>query len=180
MDAADDRDQVVGADVLEDERGRAGLDRLEELVLVLGDGEGDDARAGHLALDALGRLDAARGGQRQVEQDDVGSYCSTAMSNAPRRVLGLADDVEVRLALEDLAHAHAEQRVVVDQQDLGALVRVAPVGAAAPAIRAAVIGSIIFLDSSLPLGRSSAARACRRRDWFGWPVVSRADLTARA
>ena len=34
-DAADDRDEVVRADVLEDERGGAGLDRVEQRVLVL-------------------------------------------------------------------------------------------------------------------------------------------------
>ena len=43
-DATDDRDEIIRADVLEDERGGARLDRLEQLVLVLGDGKGDDAR----------------------------------------------------------------------------------------------------------------------------------------
>ena len=65
---------------------------------------------------------------------------STAMRERVAAVLGLADDVEVRLALEDLAHAHAEQRVVVDEQDLGPLLRVAPVRTAAPAIRSRVVG----------------------------------------
>ena len=58
-DAADDRDEVVRADILEDERGRAGLDRVEQGVLVLVDREHDDPGAGQLALDPLGRLDPA-------------------------------------------------------------------------------------------------------------------------
>ena len=64
---------------------------------------------------------------------------------ASRPILGLADDVEVRLALEDLAHAHAEQRVVVDEQDLGPLLGIASVGPAAPAIGPGVVGSVHFV-----------------------------------
>ena len=42
--AADDRHQVVRGDVLEDERRRAGLDGVEQGVLVLVDGQDDDSR----------------------------------------------------------------------------------------------------------------------------------------
>ena len=38
-------------------------------------------------------------------------------------VLGLAHDLEVGLALEQATHAHPEQGVVVDEQDLGDLAR---------------------------------------------------------
>ena len=41
---------------------------------------------------------------------------STRQVEGAAAVLGLADDLEVRLALEDVAHAHAEQGVVVDER----------------------------------------------------------------
>ena len=94
--------------------------------------------AGHFALDALRRVDAARRRQRQVEQDDVGRQLD-GHGEGVATVLGLADDVEVRLVTEYLAHAHAEQGVVVDEQDLRSLVRRASVGTAPPTIRPCVI-----------------------------------------
>src|SRR5262249_3593544 len=51
----------------------------------------------------------------------------------------LADDQEVRLALEDVAHADPEQRVVVDEKDPRLLARAATVGATPTPFRAAVI-----------------------------------------
>ena len=59
-DAPDDGDQVGRVDVLEDVRRGAGLDGVEQLVLVVVAGEHDDAGVRQLALQALGRLDAVR------------------------------------------------------------------------------------------------------------------------
>ena len=47
---------------------------------------------------------------------------SSAAIDAPRGVVGLADDVEVGLALEDVGDADAEQGVVVDDEDPDPLV----------------------------------------------------------
>jgi hypothetical protein len=105
--------------------------------LVLAHREGDDPGRRDLALDALGGLDAARRGQRQVEQHDVGRVVARGVERRPR-VLRLGDDVEVLFALQDLAHPDPEQRVVVDQQDLHAHIRVAPVWSSTTAIRAAI------------------------------------------
>src|SRR5450759_53504 len=71
-DAADDRNQVGRGHVLEDERGRACLDGVEESVLVLVDCQNDDPRRRQLALDSLCRLDATGRRQREVHQDDIG------------------------------------------------------------------------------------------------------------
>ena len=111
-----------GPDVLEDECGGAGLDGVEQRVLVLVDGEDDDPGRGQLALDALGRLDPARRRQRQVHEDDVGRRLERTVDRAPR-VLGLADDVEVRLAREDVGDPDPEQGMVVDDEDPGHLAR---------------------------------------------------------
>ena len=55
-------------------------------------------------------------GQREVHQDDVGRRLEGAVDGAPR-ILGLGDDLEVRLATEDVGDAHPEQGVVVDDED---------------------------------------------------------------
>ena len=49
------------------------------------------------------------------------SGCSAAASATASRAVGrLADDLEVGLGLEDHAEAHAQQLLVVDEQDRGA------------------------------------------------------------
>src|SRR5262249_45099597 len=59
---------------------------------------------------------------------------------------------EVVLALEDVAHADPEQRVVVDQQDLDPCVGTAPVGTAPSAVRTLVghchLPQLLFAGSS--------------------------------
>ncbi len=49
-------------------------------------------------------------------------------------ILRLADDLEVRLALQDRAHADANKGVVVDDQDPDPFADRAPVGAAPPTV----------------------------------------------
>src|SRR5438876_779018 len=56
--AANDGDQVARVDVLQDERSSPGLDRREQLVLVVGRSQHDDTCVRQLTFDALGRLDA--------------------------------------------------------------------------------------------------------------------------
>ena len=62
-----------------DERRRSRLDRVEQGVLVLVDGEHDDPRRGQLALDPLGRLDATGRRQRRSHEDDVGDVLERAI-----------------------------------------------------------------------------------------------------
>ncbi len=62
------------------------------------------------------RLDPVGARHADVHQDDVGREAR----GEPRRllaVLGLADDLEVGLALEDDAEAAADERLVVREQD---------------------------------------------------------------
>jgi hypothetical protein len=93
----------------------------------------------HFTLDPLRRLDAARGRQRQVEQHDVRAHLDSKRERVAA-VFGFADDVEVGLAFQDLAHPDPEQGVVVDQQDLGPLIGVSAVRAAPSAVGALVVG----------------------------------------
>ena len=97
-------------------------------------------------------------GQRQVEQDDVRGVQPGGVDGAAG-ILRLVDDVEVGLRFEDLAHPDAEQRVVVDEEDLHPLAGIATVGTAAPPVRAAVVARIHALPISLHSG--AAGRAVR-------------------
>ena len=100
-------------------------------------GEHDDPGRGQLALDPLGRLDPAGSRQREVHEDDVGRGLEGPVDRRPA-VVGLADDLEVRLAPEDVGDADPEEGVVVDDQDLRPLAVPRPIGAAAPAFRSRI------------------------------------------
>ena len=115
-------------------------------------GEHDDPGRGQLALDPLGRLDPAGRRQRQVHEDDVRRGLEGAIDRRPA-VVGLADDLEVRLALQDVADPDAEQRVVVDDQDPRPL----PVAPGDPVRRGAVPVRRVAhqLVSSAPIGIAS-------------------------
>src|SRR6185437_12263162 len=76
----------------------------------------DDGGRRVFAANALGGLETARCGQRQVHQDDV--WRGHARHLEPgTSVGGLADHVEVAFAAQDVRDAHAEEGVVVDDQD---------------------------------------------------------------
>ena len=105
-------------------------------------------------------------GQRQVEQDDVRRVQPGRVDGAAG-VVRLGDDLEVRLRVEDLAHADPEERVVVDEQDLDALRGVAPVGTATPPLRSRVVTrshrhpSPFTLAPPLEAGRTCAVASGR-------------------
>ena len=80
------------------------------------DGQHDDRRGRQLALDPLGRLDAAGRGQREVHQDDVGRRLQRAIDGAAG-IVGLGDDLEVGFAAQDVGDPHPEEGVVVDDED---------------------------------------------------------------
>ena len=77
---------------------------------------------------------------------------SRARSIARPAVVGLADDLEVGLALEDVADADAEQGVVVDDQDRGPFPVRSSIGAAPSAFWSAIAHQLV---SSAPTGIAS-------------------------
>ena len=109
-------------------------------------GEDDDPGRGQLALDPLGRLDAAGRRQGQVHQDDVRRRLERPIDRRPA-VVGLADDLEVGLPFEDVADPDPEQGVVVDDQDLRPLPVSASIRSAAAAFRSRISSSAGLLCS---------------------------------
>src|SRR6266508_59681 len=190
-DTPDDRDQVVRTDVLEDEGGGTRLDRIEQGVLVLVDRQDDDPGGRQLALDALGRLDAAGRGQREVHEDDVGR-CLDGEVECAAAVVGLTGDLEVGLLLEDVADADPEQGMVVDDEDLCLLADGPPVGSTPPPLgpavvhRAHLLSSPVGIDSTTtvpPAGRdrtSKRAPISSARSLMNWRPKLRRPRDATA
>ena len=108
--------EVVGLGVLEQEAARAGLDRGGDAVLVDEAREGDDLDRGVPGLD-LGRGgDPVHLGHQQVHDHDV--RCQFGGRRQRRQPVGrLADDLEVVVERQEVAHAATDHRVVVDEQD---------------------------------------------------------------
>ena len=139
-----------------------GLDGVEQGVLFLVLGEDDDPDRRQLALDPLGRLDAAGAGQGQIHEDDVGRGLEGELDGAPA-VVGLADDEEVGLALEQAAHAHPEQGMVVDEEQLG-LLHVASIGTTPTTLRTRVIHRTHELSFSSGTASRTTVPASGRED----------------
>ena len=91
-DLAQDRHELATRDALQDVAGGAGLDRGDEVVLVLGHGEHDDPRLG-AGVVGVGRRGDPAARHVDVEQGEVG----LELDDEPDRVSRdrrLADDVE--------------------------------------------------------------------------------------
>ena len=113
---ADRGGEVVGLGVLEEEPARAGLDRGRDPVLVDEARERDDLDRGMRALiSAVAAIPSMLGISRSITTT---SGRNSAAPPAPSAPSGrLADDLEVVVQREEVAHAAADHRMVVDEQD---------------------------------------------------------------
>ena len=114
---APDRDrQCVALDRLEQVAAGAAAQGRGEVVFVFADRQHQHARARGGLEQRRQRVDAVDAGQVVVEQDQVGlQRFGTAQRFAG--VARVADDLELRVALQQGRQAAPEQRVVVDDQD---------------------------------------------------------------
>jgi hypothetical protein len=79
--------------------------------------EHEDASVGRcLADDPAGGLDPIETGHADIHQHDVGAQ-ATRLRDRFLSIAGLADNVDVGLALEDQAEAASHQRLIVDDKD---------------------------------------------------------------
>jgi hypothetical protein len=104
---------LVQRDVLEQVAARAGPDRLEEILLLVADREDDDLGARGGLLDRPAGLDPVAAGHADVHQDDVGQRLGGLLDRL-RAVARLADQIDIRLALQDHLETAAEQGVIID------------------------------------------------------------------
>jgi hypothetical protein len=115
-DRTDRAGDLVDRDLLEQVARRAGLDRLVEVGLLVGDRQHHDLRARHDVLDRGAGLDPGAARHPHVHQDDVGEQ-GRGLGHRFGAVGRLADHLDVRLLAEDHLETTAEERVVVDDED---------------------------------------------------------------
>ena len=127
---------------------------------------------GQLALDPLRRLDAARGRQREVHQDDVGRR-SRGRVDRERPSSASPTISKSGSRSEDVRDADPEEGVVVDDEDPGPLVGAAPVRAAPPAVRPGIASCTALLSRSDGIvSRDDGAAAGRDRTSNAPPISS--------
>src|SRR5919107_791801 len=109
--------EVFRLDVLDEESGRAGAQRVEDVLVQAVVGQDHDVHPGQGRVrgDAPGRLDAVDDRHLNVEERDVGQVFFGQVQ-ALAAVGGLGHHLNVVLDLKEGAESAAEQRLVVDQQ----------------------------------------------------------------
>ena len=114
-DRAHRLDQPRRRCALEQEPGGARLERLVDGLVAVEGREDEDLRRRPARNDTPGRLEPVEPRHPDVHQHDVG----LELAHDPERlltVLGLTDDLDVLLRLEDHPEPGADQRLVVDDQ----------------------------------------------------------------
>jgi hypothetical protein len=112
----DGGDQVLGPGALQQEPGRAGAERSEDVLVVLERGHDQDAHVGVGGDDLARGGDAVEPGHADVHQHHVG----LEPRHAPDRLAavdGLPHHLDGRVARQDRPQPGAHEVVVVDQQD---------------------------------------------------------------
>jgi peptidoglycan/LPS O-acetylase OafA/YrhL len=109
--------QRAGVGALAEEAAGARAQSQDDVVVVLEGGEHEDLHAGEIVVggDAAGRLDPVHHGHPDVHEHDVGAGAAGQVDGLPA-VEGLADDVDVRLGVEDQPEARPDQGLVVGEQ----------------------------------------------------------------
>ena len=102
--------------VLEQERARARPERLVDVLVEVERRQHDDARARAAAGDLARRLDAVEARHADVHEHDVRAE-RVGLGDGLVAVARLADDLDVRLGLEDHPEAGADEALVVCEQD---------------------------------------------------------------
>ena len=112
---ADAGDQIVGGDVLQHVRLRAGLERARDLFVGVVGREHDDARPRVALADPANDLDAFHHRHPQIEQRHVGVMALVGFDRLDA-VAGFGDHAQVGLLVDDVGDAGPEQRVIVDER----------------------------------------------------------------
>src|SRR3954454_17885852 len=112
---ADRVGDLLDGDLLQQVAGGAGLDRLVEIVLLVGDGQHEDLHRRHRLGQPAGGLDAADARHAHIHEQHV-RRVQLGLGDGVLAVLGLADDLDALLELEDLDQASSEEGVVIDDE----------------------------------------------------------------
>jgi hypothetical protein len=115
-DGAEGRDELFAGGVFQDVALGAGVEGLVDVFIAVEGGEHDDAGGAVGEADFLRGLHAAFEGHAGIEQDEVGLVLAIH-AHGLGAVGGLGDDFHVWLVVDDGGDAHADDVVVVGNED---------------------------------------------------------------
>jgi len=115
-DGADARDELFGWDVLEQESARAGMQRVEDVLVEVEGGQHEHAWRMRALHDPPCGLEPVDGRHPDVHEDDVGPGATRGVDGLGA-ISGLGDHVQVWFGLENHPKAGAHERLVVGDQD---------------------------------------------------------------
>jgi hypothetical protein len=105
-------DEKIGGGLLQDNAARAETHGADDVAIVFGGGENDDARGQRIEIDFFEDGEAVFVGHAKIEEKNIGLEFGEKL-DALRAVLRFADDDDVLVGIEKLAEAIAKDRVVV-------------------------------------------------------------------
>ena len=127
MNVTDRSHELLQAGVLEEEAAGAGADRLEGVLVEVEGGQDQDSGAGAVsravsaaataaAHDAARRLDPVHPRHPHVHEDDVGLDAGQQLDGGGA-VVGLPDELDVVLRLQQHVEAQPVHLLIIDQHD---------------------------------------------------------------
>ena len=115
-DGANGGGDVLGDGILNNDAAGADLEGLDDLLGADGAGEQDDFDGGRAVHDGAHGFNAGEARHVDVEEEDVGEQLE-GLGDGLIAVGAFADDFEALFALEHVAHADADDRMVVGKED---------------------------------------------------------------
>ena len=104
--------QEIGGRLLQDDTASAETHGANDVAIVFGGGQNDDARGQGIKINFFEHGEAVFVRHAQIEQKNIGFEFSEEL-DALRAVLGFADDGDIFVGIEKLAEAIAKDRVVI-------------------------------------------------------------------
>ena len=120
IDAVNALDQEIAGGLLQDDSARAQAHGADDVAIVFGGGEHDDAGRQRIEIDFLEHGQAVFIRHAQIEQQNIGLEFAQH-ADAFVAVGSFADDGDIFFAVEKLAEAVTENNVVVGHQDANGL-----------------------------------------------------------
>jgi hypothetical protein len=110
--AMDALHEKIGGGLLQDDAASAEAHGADDIAIVFGGGENDDARGQRIEIDFLEDGEAVFIGHAKIEEKNIGLELGKKL-DALRAVLRFADNGDVFVGIEEFAEAIAKDRVVV-------------------------------------------------------------------
>jgi len=123
--------EEIGGGLLQDDAARTEAHGADDIAIVFGSSENDDARGQRIEIDFFEDGEAVFIGHAEIEQQDFRLELSEEL-DALGAVLRFADDSDVLVGIEEFAETVAKDGVVIGEQDTNLLFSFGHVNRAEP------------------------------------------------